>query len=87
MIIALHMEHRHVQHLGHDRVDFARHDRRPWLYRRQANLIQPRRRAAAQQAQVVGDASQGDGQRAHRCAEMGGVGHALHPFKQIVTRV
>jgi hypothetical protein len=42
---------------------------------------------AGQQAKVVGDAVQGDGQGTHRRRKIHGVGQALHRLKEIVRFV
>ena len=83
-ITAHHMEHAHVQHFGHDRVDLARHDARAGLDRRQPHLVQPGGRAGGQQAEIVGDADQGQRQRAQGGREIGRIRHGLHRFEQVI---
>ena len=61
----------HGQHLGHGRVDLARHDRRAGLDRRQPQLAEPGGRAAAEQPHVAADAQQLD----RRAAQRAGEGH------------
>ena len=50
----------HERRLGDDRVHLPRHDRRARLEVRQVDLAQPRARARAHPAQVVGDLRQSD---------------------------
>ncbi|MCY1431667.1 hypothetical protein D9M71_476410 [compost metagenome] len=52
----------HRQRLALGRVDLAGHDRAAWLVGWQAHFGQPRTRAGAEQAQVVGQFHQGHGQ-------------------------
>jgi hypothetical protein len=57
-IVAEDMKADHVEHLGHDRIDLARHDRRTWLYCGQFNLVQPGVRPGTEQPQIIGDFAQ-----------------------------
>lgn len=82
-----HVEHRHVQHLGHHRVDFARHDARTGLHRRELDLVQPGGGTRGQQAEIVGDADQRQRQGFDGGRERRRVGHGLHRLEQVVGRV
>ena len=57
-VVADDLEADHVEHLGHDGVDFARHDGRSRLHRRERNLGESGARSGAEQAQIVGDLGQ-----------------------------
>ena len=63
-VVPHHLGAHHGQRLDLRRVDLARHDRAARLVLRQLQFAQPGARAAAHQADVVGDLGQRDGQHA-----------------------
>ena len=83
-VAALHVEHGHIQHFRQHRVDLAGHDARARLDGRQADFIQPGGWPGGQQAEIVGDADQGDRQGAQRGGKIGHVGHRLHALEEVV---
>ncbi len=54
---------------------------------RQADLVQAGGRAGGQQAEIVGDAGQGDRQGAQGGREIGRICHGLHALEQVVRGV
>jgi hypothetical protein len=81
------VEHGHVQHLSHHRVDLAWHDARPGLNGRQPDFVQAGCRSGREQAEIVGDANERDGQGSQGCGKISSVSHRLHGFKQVIGRI
>jgi hypothetical protein len=57
-VVAHHLEHGHVEHLGQHRVYLAGHNGGTGLHGGQANLVQARAGARGQQAEIVGNAGE-----------------------------
>ncbi len=69
-VVAHHTRGDHGQRLGLRRIDLAGHDRAARLVLGQAELTEPRARAAAEQAEVVGDLGQADGEHVERARQL-----------------
>ncbi len=84
-VVSEYLEADLIHHLWNRWIDFAGHDRRPRLHRRQPDLVETRTWATREQAQVTRDLAQVHGQHSELRAEAGDVPHALHQLNAILS--